>query len=74
MNASTDQSPPARWTGKWLRYIRAIHADDNGATTMEYMMITVTIVLPIGLAVPLFLWMVRSYVQRFVTFMGWPFP
>ena len=56
------------------QWVGRLHADDKGASTTEYLAITVTIVLPIALAVPLFLGMVRSYVQRFVTFLGWPFP
>ncbi len=75
MNANADRTRLASGAAKLAaQLLRRLHADDRGASTTEYLLITVTIVLPIALAVPLFLGMVRSYVQRFVTFIGWPFP
>lgn len=46
----------------------------RGASSTEYILILALVVLPIGLMLPLFLTMARTYCQRMVWFVRLPFP
>ncbi len=51
-----------------------LHKDTSGATSVEYIMILALIVLPIGLMLPLFIGMVRTYGTRVISLIPLPFP
>lgn len=54
--------------------VRKLHANCSGATATEYILILALVVLPIGLLMPLFLNMLKTYGSRIVSLMGLPFP
>lgn len=57
-----------------VRLVRRLHRDDSGATSIEYMMILVFVIMPIALMYPMFMKMVRWYGSRMTALMGLPFP
>lgn len=56
------------------RLLKQLHEDDSGATSTEYMMIMVVVVMPIALLYPVFLDAVRTYASRAIGWIGLPFP
>ena len=63
-----------RIDGRVLSALRALHRDESGATTTEYILILALVVLPIGLLFPMFMQMVKTYGGRMTSLMKIPFP
>jgi hypothetical protein len=53
---------------------RRFHRSEGGAATTEYLLIMALIVLPLGLMLPMFLLMARTYGARLMSLVGLPFP
>src|SRR5687767_3864969 len=56
------------------RLLRRLHRNTSGATSTEYMLILVFVVIPIALMMPMIMGMVRTYGGRMTSLMGLPFP
>ena len=54
--------------------LRQLHRAVSGATSTEYMMIMIFVVIPIALMMPMFMKMVKTYGSRMTSLMGLPFP
>ena len=54
--------------------LQRIHRAVSGATSTEYMLIMVFVVLPIALQIPMLIRMVKVYGGRMTSYMGLPFP
>ncbi len=55
------------------RALRRLHADRRAALSTEYLLIMALVALPLGLMLPLFLWMIRVYSYRIADILALPF-
>ncbi len=57
-----------------IRKLTRAHLDDRGEASIEYMLLIITVVLPIAATVPLLFQMILSYFYRIVAVVAMPFP